>query len=168
MQNVTYYSITYIANICKQIKWSSVGKRITIVHPWNTLATSPPNEEALYALIWNNFQHTLLREKEKHDAEECCNMLCCHCFSVAQLCLTLCDPMDCGAPGFLSFTISRSLLKLMSIESVMPSNHFIVCRSLLLLPSVFPSIRAFSNKSVLAIIGEKLNYKCVSIWIKYL
>ena len=47
----------------------------------------------------------------------------------------------------LSFTISRSLLKLMSIQWVMPSNHLILCRPLLLLPSVFPSIRVFSNES---------------------
>ena len=46
----------------------------------------------------------------------------------------------------LSFTISQNLLKLMSIESVMPSNHLILCRSLLLLPSIFPSIRVFSSK----------------------
>ena len=50
-----------------------------------------------------------------------------------------------------SFTISQSLLKLMSIESVMPSNHLILCCPLLLLPSIFPSIRIFSNKSVLRI-----------------
>ena len=50
-----------------------------------------------------------------------------------------------------SFTISRSLLRLMSIESVMPSNHLILCRPLLLLPSIFPSIRVFSNESVLCI-----------------
>ena len=49
----------------------------------------------------------------------------------------------------LSFTISQSLLKLMSIESVMPSNHLILCCPLLLLPSVFPSIRVFSSESVL-------------------
>ena len=49
------------------------------------------------------------------------------------------------------FTISRSLLKLMSIESVMPSNHLLLCHPLLLLPSVFPSIRVFSNESVLHI-----------------
>ena len=47
-----------------------------------------------------------------------------------------------------SFTISWTLLKLMSIESVMPSNHLILCHSLLLLPSIFPSIRVFSNESV--------------------
>ena len=51
----------------------------------------------------------------------------------------------------LSFTISPSLLKLMSIESVMPSDHLILCRPLLLLPSIFPSIRVFSSESVLCI-----------------
>ena len=51
----------------------------------------------------------------------------------------------------LSFTIYQSLLKLMSIESVMPSNHLILCCPLLLLPSIFPSIRVFSNESVLRI-----------------
>ena len=51
----------------------------------------------------------------------------------------------------LSITNSRSLLKLKSIESVMPSNHLILCRPLLLLPSIFPSIRIFSNESVLRI-----------------
>ena len=54
-------------------------------------------------------------------------------------------------PGFQSFTISKSLLKLVSIESVVPSNNLILCRPLLLLPSIFPSIRVFSNESVLHI-----------------
>ena len=49
------------------------------------------------------------------------------------------------------YTSSRSLLKLMSIESVMPSNHLILCRPLLLLPSIFPSIRVFSSESALPI-----------------
>ena len=61
--------------------------------------------------------------------------------SVAQSCPALCDPMDCITPGFLSITISWSLLKLMSIELVMPSNHLILCHPLLLPPSIFPSIR---------------------------
>ena len=51
----------------------------------------------------------------------------------------------------LSFTVSQSLLKLLSIESVMPSNHLILCHPLLLLPSIFPSIRIFSNESALRI-----------------
>ena len=65
--------------------------------------------------------------------------------SVTQLCPTLCDPMDC------STHVSQSLLKLMSIELVMPSKHLIFCRPLLLLPSIFPSIRVFSNESALRI-----------------
>ena len=56
----------------------------------------------------------------------------------------------------LSITNSWSLLKLMSIESVMPSSHLILCRPLLLLPSIFPSIRVFSNESVLCISGESI------------
>ena len=75
----------------------------------------------------------------------------CCCYSVIQSCLTICDPMYCSMPGFPALTISRSLLKLMSIESVMPPNHFILCHPLLLLFSVFPSIRVFSNESVLPI-----------------
>ena len=59
--------------------------------------------------------------------------------------------MDYSMPVSLSITNSQSLLKLMSIESVMPSNHLILCRPLLLLPSIFPSIRVFSNESVLRI-----------------
>ena len=58
--------------------------------------------------------------------------------------------MDCSTPGFLSFTISWSLPKLMSLESVMPSNHLILCHPLLL-PSIFPTIRVFSSESVLHI-----------------
>ena len=59
--------------------------------------------------------------------------------------------MNRSTPGLLSITNSRSLLKPMSIESVMPSSHLILCRPLLLLPSILPSIRVFSNESVLHI-----------------
>ena len=67
--------------------------------------------------------------------------------SVAQSCPTLCDTMDCSMPGFPVYHQLRSLLKLVSVESVMPSNHLILCRPLLLSPSIFPSIRVFSNES---------------------
>ena len=60
-------------------------------------------------------------------------------------------PWTAAHQGSLSFTISQSLLKLMSTESVMPSNHLILCRPLLLLPSIFSSIRVFSNESALHI-----------------
>ena len=58
------------------------------------------------------------------------------------------QPMDCSTPG-LSYTISQTLLKLMSTELLMPSNHLILCHPLLLLPSIFPSTRVFSSESVL-------------------
>ena len=72
------------------------------------------------------------------------NIYFCHC-SVSQSCPTL------GHQASLSITNSQSLLKHMYIVSVMPSNHFILCHPLLLLPSVVPSIRVFSNDSFLSI-----------------
>ena len=71
--------------------------------------------------------------------------------SVTQSCLTLWDPMDCSTPFFpVHHQLPELTQEPMSIESVMPSNHLILCR-LLLLPSIFPSIRVFSNESVLRI-----------------
>ena len=69
--------------------------------------------------------------------------------SVTQSCLTLCDPMDCSMSGFPVHHQIMDLLKLMSIESVMPSNHLFLCHPLLLLPPIAPSIRVFSNESTL-------------------
>ena len=74
-----------------------------------------------------------------------------HFNSVTQSCLTLCSPMDCSTPRLPV----HSLLRLMSIELVMPSNHLILCR-LLLLSSVFPSISVFSSESVLHIRWPKV------------
>ena len=71
--------------------------------------------------------------------------------SVAQLCLTLCDHMDCTTPGFPVLHYLLELLKLLSTESVMPSNHLILFRHLLLPSSIFPSTRVFSSESVLRI-----------------
>ena len=72
------------------------------------------------------------------------------CFSSVQL-LSHVRLFAIPCQASLSVTNSQSLLKLMSIESVMPSNHLILCRPLLLLPSIFPSIRVFSNESALRI-----------------
>ena len=68
-----------------------------------------------------------------------------------QSCLTHCNPMNCSTPGLPVHHNSWSPLKLMSIESVMPSNYLILCHSLLLPPSVFTNISVFSNESVLHI-----------------
>ena len=70
--------------------------------------------------------------------------------SVTQLCQCV-TPWTAAWQASLSITNSWSLLKLMSVESTIPSNYFTLCRSLLLLPSIFPSIRVFSNESVLCI-----------------
>ena len=63
--------------------------------------------------------------------------------------------MDGSTPGFQSFTVSRSLLKFMSMESVMPSNHLFLCHPLLFLPSIFPSIRVLSSEWALRIRRSK-------------
>ena len=68
------------------------------------------------------------------------------CCSVAWSCLTLGDAMDYSMPGF-----SWSLLNLMSVESMMPSNHLVIRGPLLLRPSIFPSVKVFSNESALCI-----------------
>ena len=73
------------------------------------------------------------------------------CCSVTQSCLALSTPRTAACQASLSFTISWSFLKLMSIESVMPSNHLTLCHLLPLLPSILPSIRVFSNESALRI-----------------
>jgi len=72
-------------------------------------------------------------------------------FSHSVVSNSLWPPWTAIYQAYLSFSISWSLLKLMSIESVMPSKHLILCRPLLLLPSIFPSIRVFSNESALHI-----------------
>ena len=71
--------------------------------------------------------------------------------SVAQSCLTLCDPMDCSTPGLSVHHQLPEFTQIVSIESVMPSNHLILCHSLHLQPSIFTSIRVFFNESVLCI-----------------
>ena len=74
---------------------------------------------------------------------------------IVQLRLTLVTPWTAARQASLSITNSRSLLTLMSIELVMPSNHLILCHPPLLLPSIFPSIRVFSNESFLCISWPK-------------
>ena len=66
-----------------------------------------------------------------------------HCCSVAKLCLTLFDPMDCSMPGLPVLHHLQSLLKLMSIESVMPSNHLILCHPFSFCPQSFPASESF-------------------------
>ena len=94
------------------------------------------SSQALGWRSWHHLGETVLVAKDKAGGSG----------SVAQLCLTLYDPTDCSTSGFPVLYISRNLLKLMSIESVMPPNHLILCHPLLLPPSIFPIIRVFSNE----------------------
>ena len=71
--------------------------------------------------------------------------------SVAQSCPTLCNPMECSTPGLPVHHQFLELAQIHAIEVMMSSNHLILCRPFLLLPSIFPSIRVFSNQSVLCI-----------------
>ena len=89
--------------------------------------------------------------------------LCCCCCSVTKLCSTLGDPMYAAYSASLFSTISRNLLKLMSIESVMPSNHLILCCPVSPLPSIFPSIRFFFSESALCIRWPKYWHFSISI-----
>ena len=76
--------------------------------------------------------------------------------SVTQSCLTLCNLMDCSTPGFPVQHQLPELLKLMSIELVMPFYHLILCRPLLLLPSIFPSIRVFPMSHLFTSGGQSI------------
>ena len=85
-----------------------------------------------------------------HDSQR----ICC-CCSVTQLCLFV-TPQTATCQASLSFTICMSLLKLMSVESMMPSNNLILCHPLLLLPSIFPSIRVIFNELAVCISGPSV------------
>ena len=78
------------------------------------------------------------------------------CCSVALSCLSLCNPMDYNMTGFPYFSISQSLLKLMSIESVMPFNNLALCHPLLLLPSIFPALGSFVMSQLFASGGQSI------------
>ena len=121
--------------------WISLGG--TYCHGYCTLHHSLwpymqlPNPESIWACDWAAyFSHSLF------------NFVAVHSLSHVQLFVT---PWTAALQASLSFTNSRSLLKLMSIELVMPSNHLSLCHPILLLPSVFPSTRVFSNELALCI-----------------
>ena len=76
--------------------------------------------------------------------------------AVVRSCLTLCHPRTAARQASLTLTVSWGLLKFMSTESPMPSNHLILCHPLLLLPSIFPSIRVFSSELAFCISGQSV------------
>ena len=106
------------------------------------------NEVLLFATTLMDLEDVTLSEISQTETDKYCMVSSVQSLSCVRLFAT---PWTAACQAFLSITNSWSLLKLMSIESVMPSNHLILCRPLLLPPSTFPSIRIFSNESVLCI-----------------
>ena len=102
----------------------------------------PPVSYSVYTVFWGDVQNSL-------------SGLASQSVQSLRHVLLLTTPWTAACQASLSITNSWSLLKLMSIESVMPSNHLILCHPLLLLSSIFPSIRVFSNESVLCIMWPK-------------
>ena len=90
-----------------------------------------------------------------------CTFLYCCCY-LTQLCLTLSDPMDCSMPGFPVLHHLQEFARLMPFESVMPSNHLVLCHPLLL-PSVFLSIRVFCSESALTAGGQSIRASALAL-----
>ena len=106
-----------------------------------------PSQSPQYLVSWPSEAQILDVSSQKEFSERQSDRFS----SVTRSCPTFCNPKDCSKPPSLSVINSWSLLKLMSTESEMPSNHLIFCHPLLLLPSIFSSIRVFSNESLLCI-----------------
>ena len=143
--------ITFLPNgKCLLISWLQSPSAV-ILEPkklkFVTVSTASLLFTAIWFPLWLSWFHVLLLLLLLLLSHFSHVRLCVTPFSsVVQLCPTLCDPMNSSMPGLLSMTNSRSSPKPMSIESVMPSSHLILCHPLLFLPSIFPSIRVFSNK----------------------
>ena len=113
---------------------------------------------AFELLLFNNYSFVIHLIKLSLHYKDSGNLVMIYYVVVVQLLshvLLFATPWTSPCQASLSFIISQSLLKLISIESVMPSNHLILCHPLLPLPSVFPSIRVFSYGSTLCIMWPK-------------
>ena len=128
--------------------WSELPSSLSYITVSTSSLFSPP---LVYQTFLQSPVSTAPRVILKDTVQQCHSSAWISTCSVTKLCLTLCDPMTAAHQASLSFSISRSLLKLMSIELVMLSNDLFPCHPLLLLSLIFPSIRVFSNELVLHI-----------------
>ena len=138
------YTVGGNVNLCKYYgkQYGSATKKLKIQLPYNPtilfLGITPDKT------IIQKGTHLYVHSSTIYNNQD----ICCCCW-VTQSCPTLWNPMDCNTPGF---PVLHHLPKqLISIESVMPSNHLVLCHPLLLLPSIFPSFRVFSSELVLHI-----------------
>ena len=114
--------------------------------PSSYLSTSAVHPENRYGV------GAALDHCQQHKTHSCLTL---QFSSVTQSCPTLCNPMDCSTPGLPVHHQLLAFTQTYSIESVMPSNHLILCHTVLLLLSIFPSVRVFSNESVLRLFNNK-------------
>ena len=111
-------------------------------------------------LLWVKcYQRALMLQRNHPWKEESINSANFQSSSIFQSCLILCDPMNCSMPGFPVYCNPWLLLRLVSIESVMPSNHLIFCRPLLLPPSIFVSIRVSSSPQVAKVLEFQIQHQ---------
>ena len=148
-----YFVVAVQLLSCVQFFASHGLQPTRLFHPWNFLGKSTAVEchiRLLPFLVRNLF--SLMLHTFFSFGFMCClfpwSVTVCCCCSVTQSCPNFVTSWTAACQASLSFTISRSLLKLMSIESVMPPNHLVLCHSLLL-PSRFLNLRVFSNESAL-------------------
>ena len=119
---------------------------VSWLSPLPLWSSSSELSEMLFPRLLSSF---CPKQNWTHNSSCCASFVSQHLCSVQSLSrATLCDPTDCSTRACLSITAPRSPPKRTSIESVMPSNHRILCRPLLLLPSIFPNIRVFSKESI--------------------
>ena len=123
--------IDSLSQFVDSVTWAE-SKWLAPIQRWNDTSNK---------MKWLTERHTSSKSWSRRKVQVSC--------SVAQSCLTFCNPKNGSTPHFPVLHSLQSLLKLMPIESVKPSNHLILCRSLLLLPSIFPGIRVFSKEPAL-------------------
>ena len=126
----------------------AVGKRLDSGNKWSSVMGSKQRRESDHSIA--SFINRNQKVTSMFDIRATKYLKnCCCCCSVTHSCSTPWDTLDCSMPGFPVLHYFLEFTQLISIESVMPANYLILCHQLLLLPSIFPSIRVFSSELVL-------------------